>query len=151
MKINLQENSHANISFTTSAKVSIRGEHSYNVKWFRDKKFIGDMDLGGGSWGAFPNEIGNWVIEFWQGEDLVQSIDFNLEDKNILIFPVFIQNMIGKNTNLIPLQEYVNFAEEKYKCNVYVCFIHSEHFNTGFRTLKMNDELDFSIIIEKQF
>jgi len=151
MKINLQENSHANISFTTSAKVSIRGEHRYNVKWFRDKEFIGNMDLGGGNWGAFPNEIGNWEIEFWQDGDLIQSIDFNLEGRNVLIFPIFLQNMIGKNTNLIPLQEYIQHVEEKYKCNAYVCFIHSEYFNTGFRTLKMNDELDFSIIIEKQF
>jgi hypothetical protein len=151
MKINLQENSHANISFTTNAKVSVRGEHRYNVKWFRDKEFIGNMDLGGGNWGAFPNEIGNWEIEFWQDGDLIQSIDFNLEGRNVLVFPIFLQNMIGKNTNLIPLQEYIQYIEEKYKCNTYVCFIHSEYFNTGFRTLKMNDELDFSIIIEKQF
>ena len=96
MKFPLQNNSHSNISFTTNAKVSVRGEHSYTVKWFRDKEFIGDMNLGGGNWGAFPNEIGNWVIEFWQEDSCVQSIDFNLEGKNILILPIFAFNKITK-------------------------------------------------------
>ena len=151
MKINLQENSHANISFTTSAKVSVRGEHRYNVKWFRDKEFIGNMDLGGGNWGAFPNEIGNWEIEFWQGEDLVQSIDFNLEHKNVLISPIFVFNKIGKSTNINILQKYVEEIEKKYKCDAYVCFQRSENFDLDLKVLKMNDDLDFDIIIEKEF
>ena len=120
MKFPLQNNSHSNISFTTNAKVSVRGEHSYTVKWFRDKEFIGDMNLGGGNWGAFPNEIGNWVIEFWQEDICVQSIDFNLEGKNILILPIF-------------------------------AFQRSENFDIDLKVLKMNDDLDFNIIIEKEF
>ena len=151
MKINLQNNSHANISFTTSAKVSVRGEHSYTVKWFRDKEFIGDMDLSGGTWGAFPNEIGNWEIEFWQDKNLIKSVDFNLENKNILILPVFSFIKIGKITNMNILHKYVNEIEERYKCNVYVCFQRSENFDTNLKVLKMNDELDFDIIIEKEF
>jgi hypothetical protein len=151
MILNLQNNSHANISFTTSAKVSIRGEHNYTVKWFRDKEFIGDMDLSGGTWGAFPNEIGDWGVEFWQGGDFIKFIDFNLENKNILILPVFTFMKIGKTTNMNILQKYVDKIEEKYKCNVYVCFQHSENFDTNLKVLKMNDDLDFNIIIEKEF
>jgi hypothetical protein len=151
MKINIQNNSHANISFNTSAKVSIRGEHSYTVKWFRDKEFIGDMDLGSGTWGAFPNEIGNWEIEFWQGGDLIQSTEFNIENKNVLILPMFTFMKIGKITNINVIQKYVKEIEDKYKCNVYVCFPRSEHFDTGLKVLKMNDDLDFNIIIEKEF
>jgi hypothetical protein len=151
MKVNLQTNSHANISFTTSAKVSVRGEHNYTVKWFRDKEFIGDMNLGGGNWGAFPNEIGNWEIEFWQDGDFIQSLDLNLEGKNILILPIFAFNKIGKSTNINTLQKYVDKIEETYKCNVYVCFQRSENFDIDLKVLKMNDDLDFDIIIEKEF
>ena len=151
MKFPLQNNSHSNISFTTNAKVSVRGEHSYTVKWFRDKEFIGDMNLGGGNWGAFPNEIGNWVIEFWQEDICVQSIDFNLEGKNILILPIFAFNKIGKSTNISILQKYVDKIEETYKCNVYICFQRSENFDIDLKVLKMNDDLDFNIIIEKEF
>ena len=151
MKFPLQNNSHSNISFTTNAKVSVRGEHSYTVKWFRDNEFIGDMNLGGGNWGAFPNEIGNWVIEFWQEDICVQSIDFNLEGKNILILPIFAFNKIGKSTNISILQKYVDKIEETYKCNVYICFQRSENFDIDLKVLKMNDDLDFNIIIEKEF
>lgn len=151
MKINLQENSHANITFTTSAKVSIRGEHGYIVKWFRDGEFIGDMNLNGGTWGAYPNEIGNWEIEFWQDNICVQSVSFNLEGKNILILPVFPFMKIGKITNINVLQNYINDIEKRYGCSAYICFNSSEHFDTGLKVLKMNDDLDFDIIIEKEF
>jgi hypothetical protein len=151
MKIDLQNNSHANISFTTSAKVSIRGEHDYLVKWFRDGELIGDMNLGGGTWGSFSNEIGNWEVEFWQDNNLVKWVDFNLEGKNVLLFPVFQFMKIGKNTNLNSLQKFVDKIESKYKCNVYICFSRSELFDTNLKVLKMNDDLDFNIIIEKEF
>ena len=151
MKIDLQNNSHANISFTTSAKVSIRGEHDYLVKWFRDGELIGDMNLGGGTWGSFSNEIGNWEVEFWQDNNLVKWVDFNLEGKNVLLFPIFQFMKIGKNTNTNTIKRYTEEIENKYKCNDYVCFSRSEFFDTDLKILKMNDDLDFTIIIEKEF
>jgi hypothetical protein len=59
--------------------------------------------------------------------------------------------MIGKIPNMNVIQKYVEKIEQTYKCNVYVCFPQSEHFDTGLKVLKMNDDLDFSIIIEKEF
>ena len=151
MKVQLLKNSHANITFNTNAKVTIRGEQSYLVKWYRDEEYIGEMEIGSGNWGAFPNEIGNWLIEFYQTNNLIKSINFNLYHKNILILPIFNTNKVGKNIDLNPLQKYIEHIEEKYKCNAYICFKHSERFDTGLKTIKMNDNLDFSIIIEQQF
>ena len=44
MKVQLLKNSHANITFNTNAKVTIRGEQSYIVKWYRDEEYIGEME-----------------------------------------------------------------------------------------------------------
>ena len=63
MKFDIQNNSHANITFNSNAvRVSIRGEHTYTVKWFCDDNFIGDMVLGGGNWGTYPLSIRSWLV-----------------------------------------------------------------------------------------
>ena len=151
MKLEIQENSHANITFNTLAKVAVRGDHSYNVRWFLDNEFIGDMNLGGGNWGGFENKIGNWRVEFWQDENLVATHNNNLRDKNVLIVTSFGMSPKGKVPNMSNLNEFIVNIEEVYGCKVYVYFAGSEKFDVPFTTLKMNDDVDFELMIEKQF
>jgi hypothetical protein len=148
MILNLQNNSHANISFTNLVKVSIRGEHSYHVKWYRDEIFIGQMDLHGGTWGGFENELGNWKLEFWQGENLVNSTTFDLDSKNVLFIYTFNTDK-GKLPNINSMIEHIMEFKNKYNFIPYVYFKGSEKYNLPFNTLKLNDFTDFDRIIEK--
>lgn len=148
MKLNLQNNSHANISFTNLVKVSIRGEHGYLVKWYRDENFIGQMELNGGTWGGFENEIGNWRLEFWQGENLVNSTTYNIENENILFIYNF-NTEKGKLPNINSMITYISELQDKYNFIPYVYFKGSEKYDLPFNTLKLNDFTDFIIIVEK--
>jgi len=148
MKLNIQDNSHANVSFTNLVKVSIRGEHGYLVKWYRDENFIGQMELNGGTWGGFENEIGNWRLEFWQGENLVNSTTYNIENKNILFIYNF-NTEKGKLPNINSMITYISELRDKYNFIPYVYFKGSEKYNLPFNTLKLNDFADFIIIVEK--
>lgn len=153
MKFDIQNNSHANITFNSNAvRVSIRGEHTYTVKWFCDGNFIGDMVLGGGNWGTYPLSIGNWKIEFWQDNNLIGIYDNNLESTDILIIANFNQSTPGKNFNIDSLITRANEIKDKYKCNVVYYFKNSERFNLGdISTLKMNDEYKFELIVEETY
>jgi len=148
MKLNIQDNSHANVSFTNLVKVSIRGEHGYLVKWYRDENFIGQMELNGGTWGGFENEIGNWRLEFWQGENLVNSTTYNIENENILFIYNF-NTEKGKLPNINSMITYISELRDKYNFIPYVYFKGSEKYDLSFNTLKLNDFADFIIIVEK--
>lgn len=155
MKHNIQDNSHANITFNTLAKVAVRGDHSYTVKWYLDNEFVGEMNLGGGNWGGYENRIGNWRIEFWQDNNLVSTYHNDLKGENVLLITSFginhkgkIADMSGVNSGI---NNFIDEVEHKYGCNVYVYFAGSEKFELPFRTLKMNDNIDFKIITEIQF
>jgi hypothetical protein len=148
MKLNIQDNSHANVSFTNLVKVSIRGEHGYLVKWYRDENFIGQMELNGGTWGGFENEIGNWRLEFWQGENLVNSTTYNIENENILFIYNF-NTEKGKLPNINSMITYISELRDKYNFIPYVYFKGSEKYDLPFNTLKLNDFADFIIIVEK--
>lgn len=151
MKVEIQENSHANITLNTLAKVAVRGEHTYNVKWFLDNEFVGDMNLGGGNWGGFENKIGDWRIEFWQGDNLVTTFNNNLQGENVLIITSFGISPKGKVPNMSNLTNFINETESKYGCNVYVYFAGSEKFDLDFKVLRMNTDIDFVLMTEMQF
>ena len=148
MILNLQNNSHANISFTNLVKVSIRGEHSYNVSWYKDEIFIGQMELHSGTWGGFENELGNWRLEFWQNEILGNSITCNLENKNVL-FIYTLKTEKGKLRNINSIIEYISDVKNRYNFIPYVYFKGSEKYNIPFNTLKLNDSVNFDLILEK--
>lgn len=154
MKIDLQEQSHSNVTcFGHQSRVTIRGAHSYTVKWFLDDQYKGEMELGGGNWGSFPNEIGNWKIEYWQGENLVGIYSNDIEATDILIILNFPPSKPGKIFNIESyLLNKKNEIEDKYKCNVVFYFKGSEKYvlDESIRTLKLNDNYDeFSLIIEE--
>ena len=151
MKIDIQENSYANITFNNLIKVAIRGEHSYTVKYYCNDEFAGEMNLGGGNWGGYEMVVGDWRIEFWQDDNLIKIHHHKLADKNILIITSFGLTNKGKIPNFTSINEWSNEIENKYKCKIYIYFPGSETFDLPFATSKMNDNLNFDMIFEKQF
>lgn len=154
MKVELQEQSHSNVTcFGHQARVTIRGIHSYRVKWFLDGEELGWMDLGGGNWGSFPNAIGNWKMEFWQGDNLVGIYSNDLESTDILIILNLPESKPGKVFNIASyLDNRKAEIEGKYKCNVVFYFENCEKYalSEDIKTLKLNDNYDeFSLIIEE--
>ena len=151
MKFNIQPDSHANITFNGDVRVSVKGEFPYLVKWFCDEVFIGEMFLNGGCWGAYGLQVGNWKVEFWIGEDLINTCDNNLTNQNILLVPKIILAHPGKHLELSKLIERVNYIKSVYGCQV-VCYIpNSEHYSfpDSIITYKMNDNYNFKMMIEE--
>lgn len=147
MKIHLDKNSSTNITFNNSAKVSILGEKGYLVKWFLDDAFYGEMYLNGGQWGAYPIAVGNWKLEF-HGENNIIDYNLNLENKKVLFIYTFNTDK-GKLPNTREMIEYVTQMEKVYSLIPYVYFKGSEKHILPFKTLKLNDFIDFDLIIEK--
>lgn len=154
MKFDIRENSHANITFNGDSRVSIKGNFPYLVKWFCDNEYIGEMFLNGGCWGSYALKVGNWRIEFWENDVMVNAYSNDLTDASILIVPQFPSLLPGKfldSNQLTHLADRVNFLTSQYKCNV-VCFIkNSERFSLpeNIITYKMNDNYNFKIMIEE--
>lgn len=154
MEIDIRYNSRVNLTFNGIAKVIVRGDHNYLVKWFENNNFIGEMYLNSGTWGAYPmNDISNWRIEFWFEGDLVHSYNNSIANNPILIicenttldFPNFVNSV----------REYVNGVAEKYDTKPFVYFKKSElcdFSNDRFVPLRLNDKIEsFKIIYTKTF
>ena len=149
MKIQLREDSTVNITFHESAKVSIRGPHAYNVKWFYNNEFYGEMFLHGGNWGAFPNPgLGNWKIEFWDGDNLFYTFDNNLTNKDVLV--IFENNGHDFGDFVKEVKTQSNKIINDYFCNLYVFFNRSElcdFTDTKITPLRLNDRIrTFNVI-----
>jgi hypothetical protein len=147
MKIHLNIDCEANIIFNNEAKVILRGHESYLTKWFCDDEFIGEMNLSGGQWGAYPIKVGNWKIELHR-DDKIYNYELNLENRNVLFIYNF-QYIKGKLPDINEMVSYISELRDKYKLIPYVYFKDSEKFVLPFKTLKMNENGDFSLIIEK--
>jgi hypothetical protein len=96
MRIDIQENSHANITFNNLVKVAVRGDHAYTVRYYLNSELAGEMNLGGGNWGGYEIVVGNWRIEFWQEDNLVFTYNHDLRDTNILVVTSFTRSNKGK-------------------------------------------------------
>ena len=60
--------------------------------------------------------------------------------------------MIGKNLPISKLVSRGNEIQSQYECDVVFYFKGSEqHDLSPFKTLKMNDEYDFSLILEENY
>lgn len=147
MKIHLTNEISANITFNNLAKVSINGDKGYLVKWFLDDAFYGEMYLHGGQWGAYPIAVGNWKLEF-HGETQVIDYNLNLENKKVLFIYTFNTDK-GKLPDTREMVDYVTQMKKVYNLTPYVYFKGSEKHNLPFATLKLNDFIDFDLIIEK--
>lgn len=147
MKIHLDKNSSANITFNNSARVSISGDQGYLVKWFLDDNFYGEMYLNAGQWGAYSLEIGNWKLEFHKENNII-NYDLNLNNKKVLFIYTF-NSIKGKLPNIQSMIDYIEELKNTYNFIPYVYFKGSEKYNIPFETLKLNHFIDFDLIIEK--
>ena len=152
MKVDIQENSHANVTFNNLIKVAIRGEHSYTVKYYCNDEFAGEMNLGGGNWGGYEMVVGDWRIEFWQDHEKVSEFNNDLKDNPILIIADLPKPQPGKNLSTGKLINRAHEIQSQYECDVIFYFKGSEQYDLSpFKTLKMNDEYDFSLILEENY
>jgi len=154
MKFDIRENSHANITFNGDSRVSIKGDFPYLVKWFCNDELIGEMVLYGGCWGSYTLKVGNWRIEFWEDDVMINVYDNNLTDSFILLSPQFTNLSPGKllsSNQLSNLIDRINFLTSQYGCNI-ICFIkNSERYSLpeNIVTYKMNDDYNFKLMIEE--
>lgn len=151
MKFDIQPNSHANITFNGTLRVSIKGDFQYLVKWFCDDDFIGEMFLNGGCWGSYNLEIGNWRIEFWDGDNLINHFNNNITNQHILISFNFSPNTPGKQPNIGGMVQKIKEIESKYNCKVICYFPNSETYTLpeSIITYKMNDSYKFKTMVEE--
>ena len=155
MEIDIRHNSKVNITFNNTAKVVVRGNHNYLVKWFENGEYFGEMYLNSGNWGAFPmNDIANWRIEFWFENQLIHTYNNLIQNGNVLI--------VFDNKNGLDFKEYVNnikkycqLVYDTYGCIPYVFFKGSETCDLTqdkMRPLRFNDRIEhFKIIFNKTF
>jgi len=103
-------------------------------------------------WGAYPLRLGNWRIEFWQKNEKVNEFNNDLKDNPILIIADLPEPMIGKNLSTSKLLSRAYEIKTQYGCDVVFYFKGSEQYDLSpFKTLKMNDEYDFSLILEENY
>jgi len=136
------------------AKVAIKGGHMWLVRWYCDREYIGEYELRPGTWGAYPLKLGNWKIEFWENHEKVSEFDNNLEGESILIIAdINTENTLpGKQPTISKLINRANEIQEKYKCEVVYYFEGSEKYDISpLKTLKMNDEYNFKLILEENY
>ena len=155
MKFQIEDNSYAFINFNIGVQVDVHGG-SYLVKWFADEKLVGEMPLSSGTWGAYPNEIAVWRIEFWKNDTLISVYQNTLDSAKILIIADLCapcnEKYKGKALDVTPLKEYLDYITVKYKCYPTVYFRGSERYNLNpYPTLKLNDKNSFDMIYKKSF
>ena len=148
--INMEINKNWRITFNGGqAKVSgidVDGVHL--VKWYCDGEFIGDYELGDGNWGAYPLSLGDWKIEFWKDGEKMGEYHNDLNDAPVLI----IAPKPGKRLPIEMLIKRGNELKDKYNCEVIFYFKGSEQYDLSpFKTLKMNDEYNFKLILEENY
>ena len=137
-----------------TAKVSIKGDNMWLVRWYCDQEYIGEYELKPGMWGSYPLKLGNWRIEFWENHEKVSEFNNNLEGNSILIITdLNLENSLpGKQPTVNKLLSRANEIESKYNCEVVYYFKGSEKYDISpLKTLKMNDEYDFSLILEENY
>ena len=163
MKIDLTESTQAHINFAGHARVSVVGDSAeYNVRWFRRRKVsedydeIGRMDLTNGRWGAFPFEdIEQWKIEFWHGDEQQALFDNHLANKPVILIAKTKTNKVGKSVDFDKIKEYCTSKVNEFNCDLKVYFKESCKFdftNLNFSPLRLNDNIpDMYYGLEKEF
>jgi hypothetical protein len=149
-----QQEEEALITFNAGiAKVLVKNnEQAYLVRWYCDKEYIGEYELSSGMWGAYPLRLGNWRIEFWQNHEKVSEFSNDLKDNPILIIADLSKPLLGKNLSISKLVSRGNEIKTQYGCDVVFYFKGSEQYDLSpFKTLKMNDKYDFSLILEENY
>jgi len=141
----------ANITFNGTARVSLLGEDIFFVKWFVDRKIVGEMELYPGCWGAFPLTVGIWTIEFWKNGELISTYENSLDGNPILLCPKFTEESPGKTKNLKGLLERAEILHQTYACKIVCFFKNSERYNfpSYITPYRINDGYNFKMMIEE--
>jgi hypothetical protein len=142
MRFSIVDNDISIITFNNNAKVSLLSERAYTVKWFCDDEYIGEMILNPGTWGAYPLNFGNWKIEYWLDNELINTYDNNLKGKDVLFITEF-DNVWGKLPDVTKLEKRIDELKNKYNTNIVAYFKNSERFRFTHPTLKMNNKYNF--------
>lgn len=135
------------------AKVLVKNnERAYLVRWYCNQEYIGEYELSSGMWGGYPLRLGNWRIEFWQDHEKVSEFNNDLKGNPILIIADLPTPLPGKNLSTSKLVNRAHEIQTQYGCDVVFYFKGSEQYDLSpFKTLKMNDEYDFSLILEENY
>ena len=152
MFIDVTKDSSANITFNDMAKVSIRGDKSYNVLWYYNNELVHEFYLNSGTWAGIPmNGIGDWVIEFWDEGNLINTYHNTVNNKDILIIFNNGDNELGEFVKRV--KNYSNELISRLNINLYVFFKGSElcdFTDTRIKPLRLNDKIDnFNMIYSK--
>jgi len=142
MRFNIVDRDTSIITFNSMAKVSLLSENTYTVKWFFDDNYVGEMILNPGTWGGYPVNFGNWKIEFWSEDNLINTYNNVLKDKDVLFIAEF-DNELGKLPDIGKLEKMVDNLKSKYGANIVIYFKNSEKFNFPHPRLKMNYKYNF--------
>lgn len=147
----VEDSNFANITFNGGAKVTSLSESTYLVRWFLDGNFIGEMDIAPGCWASFPLEVGNWKVEFWREDQLVNTYDNNLQSNYILFAAKFPDNTPGKSIDIKKLEERIESIRTKYECKIVCYFSNSERYNLPETIIpfRLNDQYEFKLMIEE--
>lgn len=147
----VEDSNFANITFNGGAKVTSLSESTYLVKWFLDEIFIGEMDIAPGCWACFPLEIGNWKVEFWRQEQLINTYDNSLQGNYILFAAKFQDSVPGKSIDIKKLEDRVEIIQSKYGCKTVCYFPNSERYNLPETVVpfRLNDHYEFRLMIEE--
>lgn len=136
------------------AKVALKGDSMFLVRWYCNEEYIGEHELGPGMWGSYPLRLGNWRIEFWEHHEKVSEFHNNLEGESILII-TDVQpesTLPGKQPTVNKLLTRANEIQNQYNCEVVFYFKGSEKYDISpLKTLKLNDEYKFSMILEENY
>jgi hypothetical protein len=148
-----QQEEAALITFNSGqVKVALKGNGMFLVRWYCDREYIGEYELKPGTWGAYPLKLGNWRIEFWENHEKVSEFNNDLKDNPILIIADLPKPQPGKNLSTGKLINRAHEIQSQYECDVVFYFKGSEQYDLSpFKTLKMNDEYDFSLILEENY
>lgn len=163
MRVDLVNGDYADVNFPNEAKVSIKGEGVYKVKWSRRRDtteeydFVGEMQLQGGRWGSYGYEnVEEWKVDFYdQSEKLVSSFNNILKNKPVILVAKNYAKKVGKSMNSAAIKEYCTNVVNEFGCDLKVYFKETCKFdftNLNFSPLRLNDDIpDMYFGIEKEF
>lgn len=137
----------ASLTFSEGMMKVFLPDSPFKIKWFKEKDFIGEMDLLPGTWGGFQhgNDLVDWMIEFYDPDDLENAVyvyNYRVNRGNVLVIP----DITSKRGKLLDFDFLVDFCKGvKMKgASVYVYFEGSELFDFekhGIKPLRINQEI----------
>lgn len=158
MNLQIKNNDYAAINFFDGCRINIYTEGAvYDVHWYFNNNFFGNMQLGPSTWGSYNvTEFGIWTLKFYENNNLVKEYVNTLENKDCLLITSFTgTSQVGKKKDISHMVSYANKVVEEYKCNLKVYFPKTWEYDFSsynFSPLRLNDNIEnFYFGITKEF